>query len=104
MVNTVAPQPALRTCPACALGGERRHEQWCRVEAVVLLAIAEEIGTVLALDAPIAAIGDSLALVIVVLDIERRLDIDIPDAELRAVVTVGDLARAAERAMSGRRA
>ncbi len=103
MVNTVAPQPALRTCPACALGGLRRHEQWCRVEAVVLLAIAEETGTVLALDAPIAAIGDSLALVIVVLDIERRLDIDIADADLRAAVTVGDLARAAERAMGPQR-
>lgn len=103
-MNHTAPQPAPRTCPACALGGERRHEQWCRVEAVVLLAIAEETGAVLALDAPVTAIGDSLALVVVVFDIERRLDIDIPDADLRACVTVGDLARAAERAMSGRRA
>lgn len=103
MVNTVAPQPALRTCPACALGGERRHEQWCRVEAVVLLAIAEETGAVLALDAPLTAIGDSLALVVMVLDVERRLDIDIADADLRAAVTVGDLARAAERAMGPQR-
>lgn len=101
-MSHAAPRPEPRTCPACALGGERRHEQWCRIEAVVLLAIAEETGTVMALDAPLTAIGDSLALIVVVLTVERRLDIDIHDADLRACVTVGDLARAAERATARR--
>lgn len=111
-MTPTAPQPAPlpssaaaeRTCPACTLGGDRRHEPWCRVEAVVLLAIAEETGDIMALDAPLDAIGDSLALIVVVFAIEEALGIDdIPDEELRACVTVGDLARAAERAMARRR-
>lgn len=72
-------------------------------EVATLGAVREETGHHAALDAPIAVIGDSLALIVVVLAIEETLGIDdIPDSDLRACVTVGDLARAAERAMARR--
>lgn len=48
---------------------------------------------------------DSLAAVEVVMAIEEALEIDtitIPDADLQACITVGDLARATERAMAGK--
>jgi acyl carrier protein len=100
-VTPVAPQPApwAASMEDAAARAVRLSEVYERTLAV----IREELETDATLDTPLAALGDSLALIVVAYAIEEALGIEeIPDAELRACVTVGDLARAAERGLAAK--
>lgn len=64
--------------------------------------LASELGTTSATglprDAIISELGiDSLAMAQIVLDLEQRLGVEIPDADLMDVVTVEDLVQVVER-------
>lgn len=63
--------------------------------------LGSETTTRLSLDAVISELGiDSLAMAQIVLDLEQRLGVDIPDGELMDVVTVEDLVRVVERRLA----
>lgn len=104
-MNPTAPQPAPLPSPAAL--ERRRQARRATIEALLdagaplpVEALNAETWPEVARVALTSTGLDSLATVEVAMTIEAALDIDeIPDDDLRACVTVGDLARAAERAM-----
>lgn len=71
-------------------------------EVATLVAVREETGNDVALADPVTAIGDSLALLVVVLAIEEQFGIEVDDAvfDARRTPTVADVVREVERALA----